>query len=260
MGTRLTSRRTEPKGNSAAKLRNWAMMFLAVGIVGRSVLLHGFLGLESLSGEALMSVLDSDAAMMITGAAFFCCVVESCAVPLFAFLLIEGFLRTSGFGKYLVRVGAVALVSEVPYNFALTGRLWEMGSRNPALAMFIALVMLHFWSRFSGKSLKNILMRVLIFAAAFLWCRMLAIDHGVCIVIFAAMLWFVREKSNFRALFGFSAAMVCMMFDLFYIGACLSCILLHRYNGERGEQDAKLNYAAYPVLLLLIGLLAKYLA
>ncbi|MBR7178717.1 MAG: hypothetical protein IKD27_04260 [Oscillospiraceae bacterium] len=259
MGTRLTRRTEAPKGRNAATLRNWATAFLAIGIVGRSILFHRFLGLETLTGDTLMAALETDGAMIIAGAAFFCCLVESCAVPLFAFLLIEGFLHTSSVEKYLLRVGAVALVSELPYNFAMTGRLWDMGSRNPAIAMFLSLVMLFLWERFEGKNIRNILMRVLIFVAAFLWCKMLRIDHGVCIVIFAAMLWFVREKSNFRALFGFCAAMICMMFDLFYIGACLSCILLHRYNGERGEQEPLLNYAAYPALLLIIGILAKFL-
>ena len=53
--------------------------------------------------------------------------------------------------------------------------------------------------------------------------------------------------------------MVCTMFDLYYMGACLSCIMLHRYNEERGDQNRIFNYAVYPMVLLLCGIAAKFL-
>ena len=32
---------------------------------------------------------------------------------------------------------------------------------------------------------------------------------------------------------------------MYYIGSGLACIMLHRYNDERGEQNEKFNYAFY---------------
>lgn len=251
--------RTAPKGRDAASLRKWALIFLAVGIVGRCILINGLLGLESMDGAQLMEALNGEGAMTVAFAAIACGFVETCAVPLFAFLLVEGFRRTSSFERYLLRVGAVAAVSELPYNLAMSGKLLELNSRNPVFGMFIALIMLFFFNRFGEKSVKNTMMKAVIFVAAFLWCLMLHIDQGICIVVFVSILWLVRDKSNYRSLTGFCAAMVCTLFDYFYIGSCLSCIMLHRYNEERGEQNEKLSYAAYPALLLVFGIAAKFL-
>ena len=246
-------------GTDAASLRKWAMVFLAIGVIGRVIIRNGMLGLDSLNGAELMAVLDNDGAMAVAGAAILCGILETCAVPLFAFLMVEGFLRTSGFEKYLLRVLAAAAITELPYNLAMGGTLLDTTSRNPVFGMAISLVMLFFWGRYSEKSLKNTLMKLLIFVAAFLWCLMLHIDQGICIVVFVTSLWVVREKSNFRALTAFAGAMICTIFDVFYIGACLSCIMLHRYNEERGDQNRIVNYAFYPVVLLIFGIAVKFL-
>ena len=247
------------KGSDAASLRKWALIFLTAGIIGRAILRNGMLGLDSLNGAELMAVLDKDGAMTVAAVAILCGVLETCAVPLFAFFLVEGFLRTSSFEKYLLRVAGVAIVSELPYNFAMSGKLLDLGSRNPAFGLVIALVMLFFFGRYGEKKLMHTLMKVMIFTAAFLWCLMLHIDQGICIVVFVGALWLIREKSNLRSLTAFAGAMLCTLFDFFYMGACLSCIMLHRYNEERGEQNEILNYAAYPVLLLVFGIAAKFL-
>lgn len=259
MSVRLSSRRT-PRGTNAATLRACAFVFLTVGVIGRGILQNVFLGVNSLTGQEMLALLETDpVAMAILTAALLCKLVESCAAPLLAFLLVEGFRRTSDFEKYLIRIGVLALVTELPYNLAMNGKLLHFGSRNPVFALFLGLVMLYFFNRYAGKSLKSIAVKVLFFVCAFLWCRMLNIEHGDCLVILVAVLWYVREKSNFRAVFAFAGAMLCTMFDMFYIGSCMSCIMLHRYNAERGDQNRKFNYAYYPVLLLIVGIAAKYI-
>lgn len=258
MSLRLSGRRA-PRGTDGASLRKWAMVFLSMGIVGRCILQNAMLGMNSVTNGELLALLDTAGAMPVLTAALVCQVMETCATPLFAFMLVEGFLRTSSFEKYLLRVGAVALIAELPYNLAMNGSLLSLGTRNPVFGMAIALVMLYFFSRYAEKSVKNVMMKALIFAAAFLWCVMLSIDHGTFVIIFTLLLWAAREKSNIRALFAFCAAMICTMFNMYYIGACLSCIFLHGYNEERGEQNRIFNYAFYPAILLILGIGAKFI-
>ena len=259
MSIRLASRRI-PKGRDAASIRKWALVFLTIGTIGHSILQNQLLGLNTISGEELLASMEQNPAIMsILTVALFCKVIETCAAPLFSFLLVEGFLRTSRFEKYLLRIGGAALVTELPYNLAIGGKLLDLNSRNPLFAMFICLIMLYFFSRYEAKGLKNTLMKALIAAAAFLWCLMLHIDQGICLVIMVAFLWYVRDKSNVRAMFGFCSAMVCTMFDMYYIGSCLSFIMLHRYNEERGEQNEIFNYAFYPALLLILGIVGLFI-
>ena len=46
------------------------------------------------------------------------------AFPLYAFLLVQGFMWTCDWSRYVVRVALFALISEIPFNLVLTGDLW----------------------------------------------------------------------------------------------------------------------------------------
>ena len=259
MSMRLAARRI-PQGRDAASIRKWAMIFLTVGIIGQGIIQNRLLHMNSVSGDELLAAMEhSPMVMPLLTVALIFKVVETCAAPLFAFLLVEGFQRTRSFEKYLLRVGAVALVSELPYNLAYGGKLFELSSRNPVFGLLICMVMLFFYARYEDKGLKNTAMKALITVAAFLWCLMLHIDQGICLVIMTAILWYARSRSNGRSVLGFCGAMFCTVFDMYYIGSGLACIMLHRYNEERGEQNAKLNYAFYPVVLLIVGIIGLFI-
>ena len=255
MSMRLAARRI-PQGRDAASIRKWAMIFLTVGIIGQGIIQNRLLHMNSVSGDELLAAMEhSPMVMPLLTAALVCKVVETCAAPLFAFLLVEGFQRTRSFEKYLLRMGAVAVISELPYNLAYGGKLFELSSRNPVFGLFICMVMLFFYARYEDKGLKNTAMKALITVAAFLWCLMLHIDQGICLVIMTAILWYARSRSNGRSVLGFCGAMFCTVFDMYYIGSGLACIMLHRYNEERGEQNEKLNYAFYPAVQLIVGII-----
>lgn len=259
MSMRLRSNRPS-KGTDAAALRKWGIIFLTIGTIGRCILQNRLLGIGVVTSEELFNAMQTNGSVMtIATLALIAQIVETCAAPLFTFLLVEGFLRTSSFEKYLLRIGGTALIAELPYNLANTGKLFDLTSRNPVFGLFICLIMLYFFSRYAEKGLKNTLMKGMIAVAAFLWCLMLHIDEGICLVVMVAVLWAVRDKSNIRAMGGFCSAMVCTMFNMNYIGSCLSFIMLHKYNEERGEQNVKLNYAFYPVMLLLVGVVGMFL-
>ena len=259
MSMRLAARRI-PQGRDAASIRKWAMIFLTVGIIGQGIIQNRLLHMNSVSGDELLAAMEhSPMVMPLLTVALIFKVVETCAAPLFAFLLVEGFQRTRSFEKYLLRVGAVAVISELPYNLAYGGKLFELSSRNPVFGLFICMVMLFFYARYEDKGLKNTAMKALITVAAFLWCLMLHIDQGICLVIMTAILWYARSRSNGRSVLGFCGAMFCTVFDMYYIGSGLACIMLHRYNEERGEQNEKLNYAFYPVVLLIVGIIGLFI-
>ena len=259
MSMRLAARRI-PQGRDAASIRKWAMIFLTVGIIGQGIIQNQLLNMNSVSGDELLAAMEhSPMVMPLLTAALVCKVVETCAAPLFAFLLVEGFQRTRSFEKYLLRVGAVAVISELPYNLAYGGKLFELSSRNPVFGLFICMVMLFFYARYEDKGLKNTAMKALITVAAFLWCQMLNIYQGICLVVMTAILWYARTRSNGRSVLAFCGAMICTVFNMYYIGSGLACIMLHRYNEERGEQNEKLNYAFYPAVLLIVGIIGLIL-
>ncbi|URW87039.1 conjugal transfer protein TraX [Blautia wexlerae] len=86
------------------------------------------------------------------------------AIPVFAFLLVEGFRNTSDYKKYLIMMAVTALVSEIPYDLSICGKVWDFSSQNAMITMCICLIMLKCLdlfketSGFTGGMLKALIL------------------------------------------------------------------------------------------------------
>lgn len=254
---RLVERR--PSGISAEGIRKWGILFLLAGIVSRAVLQNGILGMAEGTSAQLMALFESNPDMMgVAAGALVLQALETCAIPIFCFLLVEGFRVEEDFKGYFLKVLLVALVSEVPYNLAAGGKLLDFASRNPVFALVLALVMLHFFRVYEEKNMKNTLTKLMVIAAALVWSMMLSIEHGAAILILVGMLWLARNKPNMRTLYGCIGSGICCAFSVFYMVSPMGMMVLHFYNGEPGEKNRMLRFWAYPVLLAVFAVVAHF--
>ncbi len=249
-------RAQRPSGLNRDGLKKWGMLFVLLGVFGRAVLQNRFLGMNEINADQLLAVMETvPEAMLLATFAIVMQFVETCAAPIFCFLLAEGFAHTSNVQKYITRVFLLAAVSEIPYNLALGTGFLDLSTRNPVFGLFVAQVVMYLYCSYPGLSLKNVFVKVLVFVAAVFWCSMLKIENGTCILLLTLTFWAFRNKPNFRNLAGGAAAMLCSLFSLFFMAAPMGMLVIHFYNGEAGKGSRKWNYAFYPALLLAFAIL-----
>lgn len=240
-------------GIKSNALRIWAFVFLTLGILGKGLLQNRYLQLDQVSAQELLEIMSaSGTAMIIATAALALQAVETCAVPLFSFLLVEGFGHSKSRRRYFLRVAGLAVLSEIPYNLAISGQLLDTGSRNPVFGLALGLILMYFWNRFDRKDFPGKLLRFAVTAAALFWTGMLKIDHGVPMVVIIGVLWCLRAKPQLRTLAGSVAAMACSAVSPFYLASAMGFLPIHMYNGEREQFEGRTHYIVYPVLLLIV--------
>ncbi len=243
-----------PTGLTGSRLKIIGMAFAAAGIIGRGIIQNGILGVGSLTAQQLLQVMSTSSNMMaLATVSLVLQAVSTCAVPIFAMLLTEGFAHTGNFAKYLLRLFLLAVVSEIPYNLAMQGKLISTASCNPVFGLVLALVVLYFYDRYQAK---NWFVRILATAAAVAWCIMLRIDEGVALVLVTCVLWLFRGNTLYRNFVGASAAVVCSFMSPFYLASPMGFLVVHFYRGNRGEGNRWVQYGVYPVLLLLVGIIS----
>ena len=259
MAERLTSQPGQRGGVTRSTLRLWAFLCLTLGTLGFSVIQNRLLNLGNTSAEALLAAMQaSPRVMTYATVALILQAIHSCAAPLFAFLLVDGFLHTGNWQKYFLRVLGVAVLSELPYNLAVGGKWLITPTRNPAFGLVLALVMLYFFARYKDKTLSHTVIKAVVALAAVLWSIMLGIQDGAPLVILTMVLWLTWNKPILRTIFGCVSAFACSLFSPFYMLSPMVFTLVHLYNGEQGEENVWVKHLAYPVMLLAFGILAVY--
>jgi hypothetical protein len=257
---RLARQERERSGITRQALRLWGLLFVMAGILGRSVLQHRLLNMGSVSSQELLeAMMASEQVMVYATLALIMQAVEACAIPIFAVLLVDGVQHTKNLGKYFLRVLGVAAVSELPYNLAMSGSLWDASTRNPAFGLVLSLVILLIFKRFEGKGFGKLMIKFIVIVAGIVWTVMLGIVEGQSCVVLVAALWAARNQKQFRSFVGCVAAACCSLFSPFYLAAPMGFMAVHFYQGEQGEENRIINYGAYPVLLLIAGIAGTYL-
>ena len=177
------------------------------------------------------------------------------AFPIYVFLLTEGFCHTRNRWRYALRLGVFALLSEVPFDLLVYGKIWDPQSQNVFFTLFLGVLMLaavDWIGRNTDAALvQHRQMAVIVAAAILAW--FLRTDYDAAGIMLIAVLFWLRLTPDTACLAGF-VLMAAAEFRLVYIpGLAASFFLIRCYNGTRGAWKGKwFFYLVYPVHLLIL--------
>ena len=208
------------------------------------------------------------------------------AFPIFCYLIVEGFVHTHSLPKYMLRLGAFALISEIPYNLAFSKTLIDRESVNVFFTLLLGLIAV----TSAGKGAKFVLEKLqapkkmaesvwmqtlcaLPVIALCIWAAdQLNTDyHGVGVAVVYA--FFLLRDRRALALIGFgliNSIFLCMqiipqpgilgdhsirLLRTIQWAAPLACLPLGFYNGQKGNVRWRWSfYVFYPGHLLVLWL------
>ena len=240
---------------TADGLKMFACIAMCIRTIGIVVIEKGMIHLDNYTQESLNQAMAQDSRLMtLAGLGSVFQLVGGLALPIFAYLLVEGIRNTSSYKKYLLAMLITAFISEIPYDLAMSGKILDASAQNGMFTMCICLILLKCLEM--TESIKGVtggFARLLEILAAILWTKILRSEYGLCMILLTAVFYLFYTKNVIKTILG-------GLISLMYVTGPLAFYGLWCYNGERKNRVNKyVYYAVYPVSLLVLAGVVKVL-
>ena len=187
------------------------------------------------------------------------------AFPIFCFLLVEGFIYTRDRVKYAVRLLIFALISEIPFDLAVTGRVFNFSYQNVFFTLllgYLTICVLDGIKRreFNMSSKMQVILRLIFTAtvtgAGMAAAYLLKTDYSFAGVLTIVVMYGIKERKPESM---FCGCLVLTVYKLSEAYAFLNIFLISLYNGKRGLKLKYIFYIFYPLHLLALYGIARLL-
>lgn len=180
----------------------------------------------------------------------------SVAVPVFSYLLVIGLEKTSNVKRYILTVLITAVLTEIPYDWAVSGKPFNWNEQSFLWTILIALIMITLMRTFSGKSAAAVIVNIMLIGGGCIWAIFFKSKFGAAFVLMTAVLYLLREHKGVSIFIG-------VVISLIYISGPLGFIPVALYSGERKNTDRKSSkygyYAFCPIIALLFALMSNFI-
>lgn len=246
-------------GLSGSSLKMIAVITMLIDHIAAVLLVKIMIDREILeltvnNGERVMMLLTADTGGLLEGYQLMRN-IGRIAFPIYCFLLVEGFMRTGNLRKYLSRIFIVALLSEMPFDLAFSGRIINWGYQNVIFTLFLGLLAMYLSGEIEKKAdkcwIRYTLMALVWLAGMALAEGMLA-DYGARGVFSIGILYLFRYVEGLQLLGG-------ALSFTWELPAPLSFVLIALYNHKKGKSRKHFFYAFYPVHLFVLYLISLVL-
>ncbi|MFT8705532.1 hypothetical protein [Bifidobacterium aquikefiricola] len=256
------------RGFGSLQLGSVALLLIASGLLSSSIMVPTLGNLEKSPVGALTLALVLE-------------VMSWCALPMIAWMLVAWLRSVNGLADAqpaaarrakligLILTTVVAVVSEVPYDLANSGKVWDFDSQNPACALPISLLVLVILEAIASPSnhtlstAQTMMVRVVIVGAGLAWMWLLNVDvrlgimqGGVLFLLYCLVFHFLARHENTMMLLATLVGLVGFMIP------SLGLLAVHfRRNEQEAENSRNRLYiyllAAY-ALILVVFVLARW--
>ena len=250
------------RGISSAVLKNIAVVTMLIDHIGAVIVIRlliqkGLYG-AMVDQEAYIAWVGQNRGMYGTYMAMR--IIGRFAFPIYCFLLAEGFQKTRNVKRYLGRMLLFALISEIPFDLAFSGRLWNMQYQNVFFTLFIGLMVIaglrlvdqrlagpETWRKLAGVGLYAV-----IIVAGSALALALKTDYSFKGILAITVLYLFRSHRKAQI---WAGVIIFLLMDGMEMIAALSFLLIWFYNGARGRQNKYFFYFFYPAHLLVLWLI-----
>lgn len=201
------------------------------------------------------------------------------AFPIFAFQIAEGFIHTSNFKKYALRLLGFAVVAEIPFNLFYSSRWFNPYHQNVLFTLLLGLLAISVIDKLrKNHTTKNVAISLLLLILICIASVIGFVDYGFSGVLTIVMFFLLRDFP-----FAWLAQLVAMVLIniVFFEGlvipfelfgkvfeiptqgfAVFALIPIWLYGGKKGRSSKIMQYGFYgfyPVHMLILYLI-KYFA
>lgn len=184
------------------------------------------------------------------------------AFPIFCFLIVEGLFYTRNKKKYVLRLLIAAVVSEVPYDLMRFGRVWNFDSQNVVWTLllgFLAIAMIEYVKmKFPGDMFKYNTFSCLAIMLCGVTAMFFATDYTIFGVTLIVSFYMFRGQRLANFLMFLLLTWLFYSHETIQFAGLLAYPLIMFYNGKKGMDDKYCLYAFYPVHMLILGLLVRF--
>ncbi len=199
------------------------------------------------------------------------------AFPIFAFMIVEGYFNTKDLKNYILRILLFAIISEIPFNLMMGGRIIYPIHQNILWSFLISICLIHLNEK--ARATKKLWIRIvtasLTIISAYITGLITMVDFYHAGILTVLTFYFFRKKTILNC--------ICQFICLWYINAemlgglgyeldlfantlflsrqslaLLALIPIWAYNGKRGYSSKALQYTYYlfyPLHMLILALL-----
>jgi len=256
MARRLPAYRPDVKMfNISGKALQWiGFVLVCLSSFSVAILQRGILHLDEDGAlEAVSEAMKPGGeAMGWATAAVFCSLAATLAIPVFCKLLYEGWKHTEDEKGLLLRLVLCAVISEIPYDLAMSGKIFDWSTQNPVWGLLLAAVILTVTRRWRMKTTAtNCTFRAVIVVAALSWALLLRVYMGALLILLPVLFCFAAQWKWITMLGG-------ILITLVQFPAPLGMLFIHWYDEKQDYCSKILPYCLYPIQLFLFGAIGHF--